>query len=73
MIINIDDNTLKVASSEIKALRQRAQIAESRLQIYDDMMLIFKTQPSSGLLRSASEDVVWEIDRIVREAEKART
>lgn len=73
MIINIDDNTLKVASSEIKALRQRAQITESRLQIYDDMMLIFKTQLSSGLLRGASEDVVWEIDRIVREAEKART
>lgn len=73
MIINIDDNTLKVASSEIKALRQRAQITESRLQIYDDMMLIFKTQLSSGLLRGASEDIVWEIDRIVREAEKART
>lgn len=52
---------LQRASNEIKSLRNQLQIANARLTVFDDMMMLLRTPPiypSMGM----SPDISWEIE-----------
>jgi hypothetical protein len=64
--MNEELDLLKSASNEIKTLRQQNQNMATRLQMFDDMMLVFRSTQnfqSQGM----SPDVAWAIDKYVRE------
>ncbi len=62
---------LSQASNEIKMARQRMAIMSARLNMFDDMMLIFKTQPRQ-IGESCAPDLVYEIDEFVKKELEAK-
>jgi hypothetical protein len=59
---------LRQASIEIKRLRQQNQIMSARLEMFDQLMLLFHTQPnypSQGM----SPDIVYDIDKLLQSKE----
>lgn len=62
---------LQDASKEILRLRRDNSIYSARLQMFDDMMLLFRTQPSwgSGMVSGAGEDIAWRIERFIKNME----
>lgn len=52
---------LRQASSEIKMLRSQNQKMGGRLQIFDDMMLLFRTRPDY-MSEGMSPDISNQID-----------
>lgn len=67
----MNENTkylLKAAANQITQLRHSNQVMAAKLEMFDKMMLLFQTQPayqSHGM----SEDIVYNIDKYVAEAE----
>lgn len=55
---------LQDAAAEIKQLRQANQAMGLRLQMFDDLMLLFRTGPAyQGI--AMSEDVVYKIEKAI--------
>lgn len=57
---------LQDASNEIKSLRRQNELMSARLSMFDDMMLMFRSEPrysSQGM----SPDLVWAIDKFLNE------
>lgn len=71
----ITKELLEDSKKEILRLRRDNSIYVARLQMFDDMMLLFRTQPSwgSGILREAGEDVIWRIENLIKNAEAGAT
>lgn len=62
-------NALKKASVEIKGLRIKNERMATRLQMFDDVKLMFNTKPAyEG--HSLSEDIAWQIDELVKAVTK---
>lgn len=53
---------LSEVSFEIKRLRKDNDIMRARLEMFDDMMLLFKTRPSDTGV-SMSPDILYQIDK----------
>lgn len=53
---------LEEARNEIVQLRQRARMQGARLQMFDDMMLLFRSKPDYGA-EGMSPDVVSRIEK----------
>ncbi len=53
---------LQRAASEIKSLRNQNQLLSAKVQVYDDLMALFKSYPNYGNMAMAP-DITWEIDR----------
>lgn len=60
---------LKGALIEINGLRRRNEVMVARLEMFDNMMLIFNATPSrqGGLM---SPDIAWEINQHLETLEK---
>lgn len=60
---------LKSALNEINGLRRRNEVMAARLEMFDNMMLVFNAIPprQGGL---ASPDIAWEINRHLETLEK---
>jgi hypothetical protein len=53
---------LQHAIGEIKTLRASNQLMSARLEVYDQMMRLFHTQPNYGSHGMMHPDIVYEID-----------
>lgn len=61
---SISTNLLQEAINEIMHLRQQNAMMSPRIQMFDDMMLLFKARPdfpSQGI----GEDLVWKIKKFL--------
>lgn len=61
---------LKESANEIKSLRRRLELQHARLQMFDDMMLIFCSEPRR-YGQGETIDVAWKIDKFI-EANKEK-
>lgn len=57
---------LNEAIEEIQQLRIHNQAMASRLDVFDSMMLLFKTQPDYGN-KGFAEDIVWKLRKNIEE------
>lgn len=56
------DQLLQQSAQEIKSLRKQNELMTARLDMFDDMMMLFSTIPAqSG--RTMSPDIVYEIEK----------
>lgn len=62
---------LKRASIEIKSLRQQNQIMAARLQVYDEMMQMFRASPPNQTM-GYSPDITYEIDKAIAEESETK-
>lgn len=59
------DSLLAQAAAEIRSLRSQNQIMAAKLEVFDGMMMMLKTQPfyqSVGM----SLDLVWQIEKALQ-------
>jgi hypothetical protein len=64
-----EQQLLQSASIEIKQLRNENQLMSARLDTFDSIMLLFRTEPNYGN-RGMTEDLVWKIEKyLTREKE----
>lgn len=57
-----EQNMLQRALGEIQQLRRQNELMSARLGMYDQMMLLFTSQPAyQGM--AVSPDIAWEIQR----------
>lgn len=61
---------LERASSEIKFLRAQNQAMATRLEIYDNMMLLFTSSPRHSGTGLMSPDIVYELDQTIDRVKK---
>lgn len=59
-----NDDLLRRAASEIKHLRNRNQIMSARLDMFDNVMMLFKAEPPRNGY-SESLDIVQELEKSV--------
>lgn len=69
--MNDQTSLLQGAINEIKQLRNQNQIMGARLQMFDDMMLIFKSIPNVPG-RGCSPDIVYDLEKTI-EYQKKKT
>lgn len=55
------DYLLREAASEIRQLRQKNGIMAARLDMFDSVMLLFRTEPAFPR-EGMTEDLVWKIE-----------
>ena len=55
---------------EIKQLRHQNSLMAARLQMFDDVMLLFKSVPNYPTM-GYSEDLVWKIERHLKNSSDA--
>lgn len=66
-----ENELLQEASNEIKSLRKQNELMGARLDMFDSMMLIFRTQPNYGS-QGMSEDLVWKIDKHLEQSKQSK-
>lgn len=62
---------LQQAAAEITSLRKANKIMKARLDMFDDMMILFATEPrreSQGM----SPDLVWAIEKHLKETHEEK-
>lgn len=64
-----DIQILKQAAQEITNLRNTNQIQAARLEMFDSMMLLFRTEPAFPR-QGMSEDIVYGINKLVEQKER---
>lgn len=55
--------TVRNAIAQIKALRGRNEFMMARLQMFDDMMLLFRSRPDIGTCRGMEEDICYLLEK----------
>ncbi len=60
---------LKSAVSEINQLRNQNKVMSARLEMFDNVMLLFRTNTDRGGMCS-SPDIVWEIESYFKKQEE---
>lgn len=63
------ENLLQSAANEIKSLRQQNALMSARLDMFDNLMLVFHTPPAYGNT-GMSPDIVSEMENFIKESEK---
>lgn len=64
---------LQSAANEIRSLREQNKSMGSRLEVFDNLMLLFKTEPSFPRM-GMGEDLVYKIEKtLVAENEEAKS
>lgn len=73
-INNLQKELLEDAAKHILSLRRENSIYSARLQMFDDIMLLFRTQPSWGGMMSngQGEDIVWRIENFIKKMEAGK-
>lgn len=69
MNATIDTNDLKQAAEEIRGLRTSSNLMRARLNMFDDLMLLFKSSPNREN-QGATIDIAWVLEEVARKAEK---
>lgn len=64
-----DINLLNEAAGEITRLRAQNQMQGARLQMFDDLMLVFRSAPNYPQSGMMAEDIVWKLNQAVKEAQ----
>lgn len=55
--------------AEVKGLRQDNILCHARLEMFDQMMLLFRTRPDFAL-QSAGVDVIWQMEQLLAKKEE---
>lgn len=63
--MNDEIELLKSAIEEIRSLRIQNRQMSLRLQMFDDMMLVLRSNPNYGASQGMGEDIVWKIERFI--------
>ncbi len=64
-------NLLQGAANEIRSLRKQNEHLQTRLQIYDDMISVFKGGERGGSM-CMGEDIAWAIDQHLKSQTKTQ-
>lgn len=62
-------NMMGLAAQEIRSLRQQNSHMATRLQMFDDMMLLLRTEPRGGQMQGRAEDVAWLLEQELKRQE----
>lgn len=63
------NDLLQEAAKEIKRLRDANAMQASRLQMFDDMMLLFRTEPPRFGCCNNSNDILFKLNNKIKEEE----
>lgn len=55
---------LQRAANEIRQLRSQNQLMAARLDMFDSLMLLFRTEPNFER-NGMGEDIVWQIEKTI--------
>jgi hypothetical protein len=58
---------LQEAQAEIKRLKERLDYTENRLEVYENMMMVFKAYPGGYGMKSDGNHVGWQLQMAIDE------